>query len=45
METVRSPLVVLSEELRVERANVAFYLLFQTTPPETEGRLVAASLE
>ena len=34
------PLVVLSEELRVERANVAFYQFFQTAPPETEGRLL-----
>ena len=41
VETARSPLVVLSEELRVERANVAFYQFFQTTPPETEGRLLA----
>ncbi|HEY7419320.1 MAG TPA: chemotaxis protein CheB [Ktedonobacteraceae bacterium] len=40
VETTRSPLVVLSQELRVERANVAFYLFFQTTPPETEGRLL-----
>ena len=40
VETARSPLVVLSEELRVERANVAFYQFFQTAPPETEGRLL-----
>jgi two-component system CheB/CheR fusion protein len=40
VETVRSPLVVLSEELRVERANVAFYQFFLTIPPETEGRLL-----
>ena len=40
VETARSPLMVLSEELRVERANVAFYQFFQTTPPETEGRLL-----
>ncbi len=41
VETARSPLVVLSEELRVERANVAFYQFFQTIPPETEGRLLS----
>ncbi len=40
VETTRSPLVVLSGELRVERANLAFYQLFQVTPPETEGRLL-----
>ena len=40
VETARSPLVVLSEKLRVERANVAFYQFFQTAPPETEGRLL-----
>lgn len=38
VETARSPLVVLSGELLVERANLAFYRLFQVTPPETEGR-------
>jgi two-component system CheB/CheR fusion protein len=40
VETVRSPLIVLSEELCVERANVAFYQFFQTVPPETEGHLL-----
>jgi two-component system, chemotaxis family, CheB/CheR fusion protein len=41
VETARSPLVVLTEDLRVELANVAFYQFFQTTPPQTEGRLLA----
>jgi two-component system, chemotaxis family, CheB/CheR fusion protein len=41
VETARSPLVVLSEDLRIERANVAFYQFFQTSPPQTEGRLLA----
>lgn len=40
VETTRSPLVVLSGELRVEQANLAFYQLFGVTPPETEGRLL-----
>ena len=37
---MRYPLLVLSEELRVERENLAFYQIIQTTPPETEGRLL-----
>jgi two-component system CheB/CheR fusion protein len=36
VETVREPLVVLSEDLRVQRANLAFYQLFQVVPQETE---------
>jgi two-component system CheB/CheR fusion protein len=40
VDTARSPLVVLSGELRIERANLAFYQLFRVTPPETEGRLL-----
>ncbi len=38
VETVREPLVVLSEDLRVQRANLAFYQFFQVAPQETEGR-------
>src|SRR5258708_3404297 len=38
VETVREPLVVLSEDLRVQRANLAFYQFFQVVPQETEGR-------
>ncbi|HET8846086.1 MAG TPA: CheR family methyltransferase, partial [Ktedonobacteraceae bacterium] len=37
VETVREPLVVLSEDLRVQRANLAFYQFFQVVPQETEG--------
>jgi two-component system, chemotaxis family, CheB/CheR fusion protein len=37
VETVREPLIVLSEDLRVQRANVAFYQCFHVTPQETEG--------
>jgi two-component system CheB/CheR fusion protein len=38
VETVREPLVVLSEDLRVQRANLAFYQFFQVVPQETAGR-------
>jgi len=38
VETVREPLMVLSEDLRVQRANLAFYRFFQVAPRETEGR-------
>jgi two-component system CheB/CheR fusion protein len=38
VETVREPLLVLSSQLRIERANTAFYQCFQVTPAETEGQ-------
>ena len=38
--TVRQPLMVLNAELRVERANPAFYDLFKVTPGQTSGRLI-----
>ena len=38
VETVREPLVVLSSDLRVQRANTAFYQCFGMTPQDTEGR-------
>ena len=38
--TVRLPLLVLNAELRVERANPAFYDLFKATPGQTSGRLI-----
>ena len=40
VETVREPLMVLDGDLRVVRANPAFYRLFQTTPEDTENRLL-----
>ena len=40
VETVREPLLVLDGELRVMRANPAFYRLFQTTREETENCLL-----
>jgi signal transduction histidine kinase len=36
VQTVREPLVVLSHDLQIERANTAFYQFFQVTPQETE---------
>jgi two-component system CheB/CheR fusion protein len=41
VETVRDPLLVLSQDLHIERANTAFYQCFQITPPETEGRALS----
>jgi two-component sensor histidine kinase len=38
--TVRQPLLVLNAELRVERANPAFYDLFKVTPEQTSDRLI-----
>ena len=40
VETVREPLVVLTPEGYVERANPAFYQVFQLLPQQTEGRLL-----
>lgn len=38
VETVREPLLILSEDLRVVRASRAYYEKFKSTPAETEGR-------
>ena len=38
VETVREPLVVLDEKLKVMTANWAFYQTFQTSGDDTEGR-------
>ncbi|HYC71771.1 MAG TPA: CHASE3 domain-containing protein [Opitutaceae bacterium] len=38
VETVREPLLILSEDLHVVRANRAFYRKFAATPAGTEGR-------
>ncbi|CAN5757449.1 hypothetical protein BH18ACI4_BH18ACI4_17640 [soil metagenome] len=38
IETVREPLLVLDENLRVRMANQSFYKDFQVTPEETENR-------
>ena len=40
--TVREPLLILDASLHVHTANRAFYAVFQTTPVETEGRLLYA---
>jgi two-component system CheB/CheR fusion protein len=38
--TVREPLVILSQNLRVLKANKMFYEMFRAAPKETEGRLI-----
>ncbi len=38
--TARDSLVILHADLRVKTANRAFYRTFQTSPAETEGRLI-----
>jgi two-component system, chemotaxis family, CheB/CheR fusion protein len=38
VETVREPLVILSQDLRVERANASFYGKFHLRPEQTEGK-------
>jgi two-component system, chemotaxis family, CheB/CheR fusion protein len=40
VDTVREPLVVLDESLRVTSANRAFYAAFGVSPRETEGKLL-----
>lgn len=40
VETVREPLLVLDADLRVQRANTAFYLLFGGMPQEVDGQLL-----
>ncbi len=40
VETVRDPLLILDEELRIQTANPAFYAAFQLEPAQTEHRLL-----
>ncbi len=40
VETVREPLVILNQNLRVLKANKAFYETFQTVREETESRFI-----
>jgi two-component system CheB/CheR fusion protein len=40
VETIREPLLVLDADLRVQRANQAFYQCFQVKPAETERRRI-----
>jgi two-component sensor histidine kinase/PAS domain-containing protein len=40
VDTVREPLLILHEDLRVQSANRAFYDAFEVQPAETEGRTV-----
>ena len=43
LRTMRQPLLVLSEDLRVERANRAFYQTFLVEERETNGHLSMSS--
>src|SRR5207248_584356 len=40
VETVREPLLVLTENLQIERGNRSFYQMFGVAPSETQGRLL-----
>jgi len=40
VETIREPLVVLGANLRVQRANEAFYSMFQVTTAETQNKQI-----
>ena len=40
IETVREPLVILTPDLRVERANASFYAAFGIVQTQTEGQLI-----
>ena len=40
VDTVREPILVLSADLKVQRANRSFYRTFQVAPQDTENRLV-----
>ena len=40
VNTVREPLLVLDSDLRVVVASRSYYLTFQTTPEDTEGRML-----
>ena len=41
VETMREPLLVLSPDLRVLRANRSFYRTFRTLPEQVEDRLLS----
>ena len=40
VETIRAPLIVLTSDLRIIKANSFFYDRFHVTPEETEGQFV-----
>jgi PAS domain-containing protein len=40
VETIREPLIVLTSDLRIIKANRSIYDRFHVTPEETEGRFV-----
>ena len=39
-ETIREPLVILGSDLRVQRANEAFYTMFRVTPADTQKKQI-----
>lgn len=41
--TVREPLLILREDLRINTANASYYKMFRTTPEESEGQLLFRS--
>jgi hypothetical protein len=45
VDMVREPMLVLSADLRVRRANRSFYRTFKVTPEETLGRLATCGCE
>ncbi|AWH86589.1 hypothetical protein HYN59_16390 [Flavobacterium album] len=40
IETIREPLIVLDRELRIKRANAAFYKYFQAASDEADGKVI-----
>ncbi len=38
--TIREPLIILDDKLRILTANGSFYEMFSLTPPETQGKLI-----
>jgi PAS domain-containing protein len=45
IDTVREPLIVLDQDLRVVTASRSFYEFFKVKPQETEGQLISLDLE
>jgi len=44
INTVREPLIVLNQDLRVVTSNRSFYEFFKVKPEQTEGQLVSLDL-
>ena len=45
IDTVREPLIVLDQDLRVVTASRSFYDFFKVKPKETVGQIVSLDLE